>query len=65
MINLQFNVKRFQIETTTLHNKFLFIKEGRAIASKVVTTHPEPVALIRSGRGAAAKNTEDQDRRAL
>jgi len=26
--NLQFNVKRFKIETTTLKNKFFFIKEG-------------------------------------
>ena len=25
---MQFNVKRFKIETTTLHNKFFFIKEG-------------------------------------
>src|SRR5882724_8102553 len=52
---LQFNVKRFKIETTTLHNKFLFIKEGEGNRLEVVTTHPEPVALIRSGRGAAAK----------
>jgi topoisomerase-4 subunit A len=26
---LQYNIKRFKIETTTLHNKFLFIKEGQ------------------------------------
>ncbi len=25
---LQYNIKRFKIETTTLHNKFFFIKEG-------------------------------------
>ena len=26
---VQFNIKRFKIETTTLRNKFSFIKEGR------------------------------------
>jgi topoisomerase IV subunit A len=52
---LQFNVKRFKIETTTLHNKFLFIKEGEGNRLEAVTLHPEPVALIKSGRGAQAK----------
>lgn len=53
---LQFNVKRFKIETTTLHNKFLFIKEGEGNRLEAVTTHPEPVAVIKSGRGAQAKS---------
>jgi topoisomerase-4 subunit A len=48
-------VKRFKIETTTLHNKFLFIKEGEGNRLEIITTHPEPIALIRFGRGAAAK----------
>ena len=52
---LQFNVKRFKIETTTLHNKFLFIKEGEGNRLEAVTLHPEPVAVIKSGRGAQAK----------
>ncbi|RYY10289.1 MAG: DNA gyrase/topoisomerase IV subunit A, partial [Chitinophagaceae bacterium] len=52
---LQFNVKRFRIETTTLHNKFLFIKEGEGNYVAAVTTHPAPVALIKSGRGAQAR----------
>jgi topoisomerase-4 subunit A len=51
----QFNVKRFRIETTTLRNKFLFIKEGEGNRLEAVTTHPEPVVLIKSGRGAQAK----------
>ncbi|MDP4217825.1 MAG: DNA gyrase/topoisomerase IV subunit A [Bacteroidota bacterium] len=51
----QFNVKRFKIETTTLRNKFLFIKEGEGNRLEAVTTHPEPVAVIKSGRGSAAK----------
>lgn len=52
---LQFNVKRFKIETTTLGNKFMFIKEGEGNRLEAVTTHPEPMVLIKSGRGAQAK----------
>ena len=52
---MQYNVKRFKIETTTLHNKFFFIKEGEGNRLEAVTTHPEPVVLIKSGRGAQAK----------
>jgi len=52
---MQFNVKRFKIETTTLHNKFLFIKEGDGNRLEAVTTEQEPVVLIKSGRGAQAK----------
>ena len=52
---LQFNVKRFKIETTTLHNKFFFIKEGDGNYVEAVTTNPEPVAIIKSGRGAHAR----------
>ncbi len=52
---LQFNVKRFKIETTTLNNKFLFIKEGEGNRLELVTLHPEPVVVIKSGRGGAAK----------
>jgi topoisomerase IV subunit A len=52
---LQFNVKRFKIETTTLNNKFLFVKEGEGNRLELVTLHPEPVAVIKSGRAASAK----------
>jgi topoisomerase-4 subunit A len=52
---LQYNVKRFKIETTTLHNKFLFIKEGEGNRLETVTVHPEPVVVIKSGRGAQAR----------
>jgi len=52
---MQFNVKRFKIETTTLHNKFFFIKEGEGNRLEAVTTDPEPVVLIKSGRGTQAK----------
>ena len=52
---LQFNVKRFKVETTTLNNKFLFIKEGDGNRLEAVTLHPEPVVVIKSGRGAQAR----------
>jgi topoisomerase IV subunit A len=52
---LQYNVKRFKIETTTLHNKFLFIKEGEGNRLDMITLHPEPVVVVKSGRGAQAK----------
>ena len=52
---LQYNVKRFKIETTTLHNKFLFIKEGDGNRLELITLHPEPVVVIKSGRGAQAR----------
>ncbi len=55
---LQFNVKRFKIETTTLKNKFLFIKEGEGNRLETVTTEAEPVLLLQTGRGAQAKSTK-------
>jgi topoisomerase-4 subunit A len=47
----QFNVKRFKVETSTLHNKFLFIKEGEGNYLETVTTHPDPVLSFEKGRG--------------
>jgi topoisomerase-4 subunit A len=52
----QFNVKRFNIETTTLHNKFFFIKEGEGNRIEAVTTHQQPVVQITRGKGAKAKS---------
>lgn len=52
---MQFNIKRFKIETTTLHNKFFFIKEGEDNYLEAVTTDPEPSLIIRSGRGAQSR----------
>jgi topoisomerase-4 subunit A len=51
----QFNVKRFRIETTTLRNKFMLIKEGDGNYLEAVTTHPEPIIQIKAGRGAQAR----------
>lgn len=48
----QFMVKRFKIETTTLKNKFMFIKEGDGNYVDAVTTMEEPVLAMQQGRGA-------------
>lgn len=48
----QFMVKRFKIETTTLKNKFFFIKEGDENYVEMVTTQEEPVLVVQQGRGA-------------
>lgn len=47
----QYNVKRFKIETTTLHNKFFFIKEGKENRLEAVTTDAEPILAVQQGRG--------------
>jgi len=48
----QYNVKRFKIETTTLHNKFFFIKEGKGNRLEAVNTDEEPILAVQQGRGA-------------
>ncbi|MFY7879326.1 MAG: DNA gyrase/topoisomerase IV subunit A [Lacibacter sp.] len=48
---MQYNVKRFKIETTTLRNKFFFIKEGKGNYIEAVTTESEPVLHMQSGKG--------------
>jgi topoisomerase-4 subunit A len=45
-------VKRFKIETSTLKNKFLFIKEGKGNYVEAVTTADEPILAMQQGRGA-------------
>ncbi len=49
--NLQYNVKRFKIETTTLKNKFFFIKEGDGNYVEAVSTDDEPILAVQTGRG--------------
>jgi len=46
----QFNVKRFKIETQTLNNKFVFIKEGQGNYLELATTHSDPVVLLKTGK---------------
>ncbi len=54
-----FNVKRFLIEAHTLKNKYLFIREGEGNYLKWVTTRPEPVVVLKSGKK-KAEFTEEQ-----
>jgi topoisomerase-4 subunit A len=48
---MQYNVKRFKIETNTLNSKFFFIKEGNDNRLMKVTTSDEPILGMQSGRG--------------
>lgn len=52
---LQYNIKRFKIETSTLQSKFLFIKEGKGNRLEAVTTQSKPTLLIHSGRGTQSR----------
>ena len=52
---LQFNVKRFKVETTTLRNKYSFIREGEGNYVEAVTTDDNPVVIVSSGRGSQAR----------
>lgn len=55
---LQYNVKRFKIETTTLKNKFFFIKEGAKNYVEAVTTDEEPVLSVKSGKGTQVRSAK-------
>jgi len=52
---LQYNVKRFKIETTTIHNKFFFIKEGEGNRLETVSTDEEPILIVQTGRGSQVR----------
>ena len=54
----QFMLKRFKIETTTLRNKFLCIKEGNSNSLEAVSTDPEPILSIQQGRGAQMRKAK-------
>lgn len=55
---LQYNVKRFKIDTTTLHSKFFFIKEGEGNYLVKASTDEEPILAVQSGRGAQIRNAK-------
>ena len=55
---LQFNIKRFKIETTTLHSKYFFIKEGKDNRLEMATTEPEPILVVRTGRGQMVRSAK-------
>ncbi|MBU6157982.1 MAG: DNA gyrase/topoisomerase IV subunit A [Bacteroidetes bacterium] len=54
----QFNVKRFRIETSSLKNKFLFIKEGEGNYVEAVTTEEEPILAMQSGKGTQVRKAK-------
>ncbi|HWI92911.1 MAG TPA: DNA gyrase/topoisomerase IV subunit A [Flavisolibacter sp.] len=55
---LQYNVKRFRIETTTLRTKFLFIKEGKGNILEAVSTEEEPILIVHSGKGSQVRKAK-------
>lgn len=56
--NLQYNVKRFRIETSSLKNKFVFIKEGDGNYLEAVTTSGDPVLTVQQGRGTQQRKSK-------
>ena len=48
---LQYNIKRFKIETSTLRTPFLFIKEGEGNYLETISTAEEPILVVQTGRG--------------
>lgn len=55
----QHYAKRFVVETQTLKNKFLFIKEGEGNSVVMVTTQQEPVVILRSGKKRSEMTEEE------
>ena len=48
--NKQYNAKRFVIESTTLKNKYSFIKEAEGNKLELLTTQQEPIVIVRTGK---------------
>jgi topoisomerase-4 subunit A len=46
----QYNAKRFVVETQTLKNRFLFIREGEGNYLSFISTQQDPVLRLRSGK---------------
>ena len=55
---LQYNLKRFKIETTTLRTKFIFIKEGKGNMLEAVSTEDEPILIVNSGKGSQVRKAK-------
>jgi topoisomerase IV subunit A len=55
---LQYNIKRFKIETTTLKSRFFFIKEGKDNRLEMVTTDEAPLLIVRTGRGQLVRSAK-------
>ena len=61
----QYSIKRFKIETNSLHNKFLFIKEGEGNRLEAVSTDEEPILIMQSGRGAQVRKAKIKTAKAV
>ncbi len=48
---IQFTVKRFKIDATTLRTKYSIIKEGKGNYLETVTSQQEPILAVQQGRG--------------
>lgn len=57
----QYSVKRFQIETQTLKQKFLFIKEGPKNKLEFVTLHAHPQVTLTTGKSKSTAETSIVD----
>lgn len=57
----QYNVKRFHIETQTLDQKFLFIKEGKHNRLELATTQKHPVVRMITGKKKSDASKEEID----
>jgi topoisomerase IV subunit A len=55
---LQFTVKRFKVETSSLNNKFMFIKEGEGNELKAVSTDEEPILGVQTGKGSQVRKAK-------
>ena len=55
---LQYNVKRFKIETTTLHSKFYFIKEGKNNVLTAVSSAENAILNVKTGKGQQINNVK-------
>jgi topoisomerase IV subunit A len=61
----QYSIKRFKIETNSLHNKFFFIKEGNGNRLEAVSTEEEPILIVQSGRGAQVRKAKIKTAKAV
>lgn len=54
----QYNVKRFRIETNTLRQRFMFIKEGKGNLLEAVSTEGNPTLVVEQGKGSMARRSK-------
>lgn len=57
----QYNVKRFKIETQSLGQKFIFIREGKDNFLEMVTLHQHPVVQMIKGKKKSDASKENVD----